>query len=39
MARAPTPSNLGEQLPFSRWERYRLIHFLDAGGMGSVDKG
>ena len=36
--RAPTPSNPGEQLPFPNWQRYKLIAFLGAGGMGSVYK-
>jgi serine/threonine protein kinase len=36
--RQPTPSNPGEQLPFPNWERYKLIAFLGAGGMGSVYK-
>jgi serine/threonine-protein kinase len=34
----PHLSDPGELLPFPAWERYQLVAFLGAGGMGSVYK-
>lgn len=34
----PGPVSLGEQLPFPSWERYKIVAFLGAGGMGAVYK-
>jgi serine/threonine protein kinase len=31
-----TPCSL--QLPYQTWERYQIVAFLDAGGMGAVYK-
>lgn len=32
----PSPAVSGEQLPFQSWERYKIVSFLGAGGMGAV---
>lgn len=34
----PGPQSFAEQLPFPSWERYRIVAFLGAGGMGAVYK-
>jgi hypothetical protein len=34
----PGSPSLGEQLPFPSWERYEIVAFLGAGGMGAVYK-
>lgn len=36
--KTPPPSLSSEQLPYPLWERYKIVSFLGAGGMGSVYK-
>ena len=34
----PASTFSGEQLPYPSWERYKIVSFLGAGGMGEVYK-
>jgi serine/threonine-protein kinase len=34
----PSLALSGEQLPYQSWERYRIVSFVGAGGMGAVYK-
>ena len=34
----PASSFSGEQLPYQAWDRYKIVSFLGAGGMGEVYK-